>query len=42
MSKYRITLEVESESDPRDWTFQDILVIDEPYQVLKIEEGEGE
>lgn len=41
MSKYRITLEVESEGDPRLWTLQDSLIIDEPYEVLNIEEVES-
>lgn len=39
MSKYRITLEVESDTDPRGWVFQDTLVIDEEYQVINIEEA---
>ena len=39
--KYLITLEVESDTDPREWVFQDTLVIDEEYQVINIEEVEA-
>ena len=35
--KYRITIEVEAETDPRDWVFEDTLIIDEPYEVISIE-----
>ena len=38
MSKYQITLEVESDNDPREWVFQDSLVIDGTYEVVNIEE----
>jgi hypothetical protein len=40
MKRYVLTVEVESESDPRDWTLQDSLIIDGPYEILKVEEGE--
>jgi len=35
--KYRITIEVEAETDPRDWVFEETLIIDEPYKVVSIE-----
>ena len=37
--KYTITLEVESDTDPREWYYGDTLVIDEDYQVIKVEES---
>lgn len=40
VKKYLITLEVESDTDPREWMFADSLVIEEEYKVIKIEEGE--
>ena len=36
MKKYLLTLEIETETDPREWYFGDVLVIDEPYQVVKV------
>lgn len=39
MKRYLITLEVESDTDPRGWMFADTLVIEEEYKVIKIEEG---
>ena len=38
MPKYQITLEIESESDPREWIWGDTLIIDENYGLLKVEE----
>ena len=37
--KYIITLEVDSETDIHDWVFEETLIIDEPYKVLRIEEA---
>ncbi len=39
MSRYLITLEVESETDPKEWYWGDTLIIDEDYEVLTIEKG---
>lgn len=36
--KYTITLELESESDPREWLIEDKLIIDEPFTILEIKE----
>ena len=36
--KYIITLELESESDPREWLIEDKLIIDEPFTILEITE----
>ena len=38
MTRYILTLALESESDPREWLFEDTLIIDEPYKVTNIEE----
>lgn len=38
MPKYLVTLEIESEMDPRDWYLPDTLVIDEKYQLVKVED----
>jgi len=38
MRKYQITLEIESETNPREWCWGDTLIIDENYQVLNVEE----
>ena len=35
--RYTITLEVESDSNPNEWVFEDRLVIDEPYTIKKVE-----
>lgn len=40
MSKtYKITLEVTSETNPKEWYFGDTLVIDEEYNVVSVEEA---
>lgn len=41
---YLVTLELTSESDPREWNWNNFLNLDEEegYQVLSIKEGEGE
>jgi hypothetical protein len=39
VSRYLITLEVESETDPKEWYWGDTLIIDEDYEVLTIEKG---
>jgi hypothetical protein len=39
VSKYLITLEIESETDPSEWYWPETLIIDEDYQVLTIEKG---
>jgi hypothetical protein len=41
MTRYVMTLEIESDSDPRDWLYTDRLIIDGEYQVLDIEEVEA-
>jgi len=38
-SKYQITIEIESDTDPRDWCLGETLVIDEPYEVIQITGG---
>jgi hypothetical protein len=38
MNKYQITLEIESEIDPREWIWGDTLIIDENYQVTEVRE----
>ena len=35
---YLITLEVKSQTDPRDWHWGEIVVIDEEYEVTNVEE----
>ena len=37
MPKYQITLEVESNTDPREWYLPETLIIDEEYQLIKVE-----
>jgi hypothetical protein len=36
---YTITLELECDSDPSEWVYPEVLVIDEPYRVKKVEEN---
>ena len=36
--RYTITLEVESDTDPRGWYYGDTLIIDEEYEVKNVEE----
>ena len=36
--KYRITIEVDSDSDPRDWILEQPFIIDEPYEIISIQE----
>jgi len=38
--RFRMILEIEAETDPRSWLFEDRLVIDEPYRIESIEEIE--
>ena len=38
MAKYLMTLEVESDTDPREWYLPDTLVIDGEYKLMKVEE----
>ena len=38
MPKYILTLQVESDTNPKDWYFGDTLIIDEEYELLKVEE----
>lgn len=38
MAKYKITLEVESDTPIDQWLFEDRLIIDEPYEVKEWEE----
>lgn len=38
MSKYLITLEVESDTNPNEWYLPDTLVIDDDYKLIKVEE----
>lgn len=37
MEKYIITLEIKTETDPREWYFGDTLIIDDEYEVINIE-----
>jgi hypothetical protein len=39
MNKYEITLEIETDLDPREWTLGEVLIIDEPYQITQIKEA---
>lgn len=41
MKKYLVLLEIESESDPRDWYLPEVLVIDDEYKLVKVEEVEA-
>jgi len=36
--KYILTLQVESDTNPKDWYLGETLVIDEEYELLKVEE----
>ena len=36
--RFRIVIEIEAESDPREWLFEDRIVIDDPYRIEAIEE----
>jgi hypothetical protein len=36
--RFRIVIEIEAESDPREWVFEDTLMIDDPYRIEAIEE----
>ena len=36
--RFRIVIEIEAESDPREWIFEDRIVIDDPYRIEAIEE----
>lgn len=38
MPKYLLTLQVESDTNPKDWYLGDTLIIDEEYELLKVEE----
>lgn len=35
---YTITLEVECDTNPNEWVYPEVLVIDEPYRVKNVEE----
>jgi hypothetical protein len=35
--RFRMILEIEADTDPRSWLFEDRLVIDEPYRIESIE-----
>jgi len=38
MPKYLVTLEIDSDTDPREWYLPDTLVIDEDYRLVKVED----
>jgi hypothetical protein len=38
MSKYILTLQVESNTNPKDWYLGETLIIDEEYELLNVEE----
>jgi hypothetical protein len=36
--RFRIILEIETDTDPREWILEDRIVIDDPYRIEAIEE----
>lgn len=38
MSKYLVTLEIDSDTDPREWYLPDTLVIEEDYKLIRVED----
>jgi hypothetical protein len=38
MKTYRMTIELQSDTNPADWLFTDRLIIDEEYRVIHIKE----
>jgi hypothetical protein len=38
MPKYILTLQVESDTNPKDWYLGDTLIIDDEYQLLDVKE----
>lgn len=38
MSKYLVTLEIDTDTDPREWYLPDTLVIEEDYKLIRVED----
>lgn len=42
METYDITIRVTTETEPKDWHYGDVLIIDEEYQIVSIKSVEEE